>query len=261
MPRSRRLASLALLALAPVRRRLQGQGAALRGGAPRRRALRDGREGARGAHDPVRLQARQLLRAIEYFQAVIDNYPYSEHAVKAELKIADAYYDDGKYDEALSYYRDFARPAPAARDGALHRLPLRDVPLRAHRERAARPDRDAQRARHLRSPAGRVPALGVRAEGGAALARAAGAAGRAPGAHRGLLSRSREYEAAAERYRLLLDAHPGLGIDARVLYKLGGCYESLNRVDEADRISARSCPTTRTRSGPTARASASRRTS
>ena len=46
-------------------------------------------------------------RAIEIFQAIIDNYPYSEYALKAELKIADAYFEDGKYDEALSYYRDF----------------------------------------------------------------------------------------------------------------------------------------------------------
>src|SRR5262249_40617997 len=46
-------------------------------------------------------------RAIELFQSIIDNYPYSEYALKAELKIADSYYEDGKYDEALSYYRDF----------------------------------------------------------------------------------------------------------------------------------------------------------
>ena len=45
-----------------------------------------------------------------------------------------------------------------------------------------------------------------------------------------------EYEAAAERYRQLLDDNPGLGLDARVLYKLGECYEALNRLDEADRI-------------------------
>ena len=45
-----------------------------------------------------------------------------------------------------------------------------------------------------------------------------------------------EYEAAAERYRSLLDRYPGLGLDARTLFKLAECYESLNRLDEADRI-------------------------
>ena len=39
--------------------------------------------------------------AIEKFQAIIDNYPYSEYAVLAELAIADA------YDQRSSrFYRD-----------------------------------------------------------------------------------------------------------------------------------------------------------
>jgi outer membrane protein assembly factor BamD len=50
----------------------------------------------------------QYDKAIETFQAIIDNYPYSEYEIEAQLKIADAYFDDGSYDEALSYYRDFA---------------------------------------------------------------------------------------------------------------------------------------------------------
>ncbi len=46
--------------------------------------------------------------AIESFQAIIDNYPYSDYAVLAELRIADSYYEDHKFEEALSYYRDFS---------------------------------------------------------------------------------------------------------------------------------------------------------
>ena len=45
-----------------------------------------------------------------------------------------------------------------------------------------------------------------------------------------------EYEAAAERYRALLNEYPGLGFDPRVLFKLGECYAELQRDDEADRI-------------------------
>jgi outer membrane protein assembly factor BamD len=45
-----------------------------------------------------------------------------------------------------------------------------------------------------------------------------------------------EYESAAERYRNLLNDHPGLGLDARILFKLGECYAQLRRYDEADRI-------------------------
>ena len=67
------------------------------------------------------LQGRRIMgvyrwvdysEAIELFQSVIDNYPYSEFAVRAELRIADAYFEDRRYDEALSYYRDFAELHP-----------------------------------------------------------------------------------------------------------------------------------------------------
>ena len=46
--------------------------------------------------------------AIEKFQAIIDNYPYSEYEERAQLKIADAYFEDDRFEEALSYYQDFA---------------------------------------------------------------------------------------------------------------------------------------------------------
>ncbi len=45
-----------------------------------------------------------------------------------------------------------------------------------------------------------------------------------------------EYVAADERYRALLNDHPGLGLDDRILFKLGDCYQALRRTDEADRI-------------------------
>ena len=51
-------------------------------------------------------------KAIELFQEVIDNYPYSEYATLAELKIADIYFDQEKFDEAASYYQDFVELHP-----------------------------------------------------------------------------------------------------------------------------------------------------
>ena len=43
---------------------------------------------------------------------IIDNYPYSDYATLAELRIADAYYDQEHWEEALSYYRDFSELHP-----------------------------------------------------------------------------------------------------------------------------------------------------
>ena len=45
-----------------------------------------------------------------------------------------------------------------------------------------------------------------------------------------------EFQAAAERYRSVLNIYPGLGMDAEGLYKLGVCYENMMRKDEARRL-------------------------
>ncbi len=175
-------------------------------------------------------------RAIETFQQIIDNYPYSEYSILAELKIADAYFDDGKYEEALSYYRDFADLHPQN-----EKVPYtiwRSALSYERRKRGSNRDQTATReaivfldrllASHPRSEytpeAERLwrelqILLAKNVEGIADFYR----------------SRT-EFEAAAERYRTLLNEFPGLGIDARVLFKLAECYEEMNRLDEADRI-------------------------
>jgi len=53
--------------------------------------------------------------AIQTFQDIIDNYPYSEQATLAQLAIADAYYRSEKYEEAVSYYKDFVELHPEHR--------------------------------------------------------------------------------------------------------------------------------------------------
>jgi outer membrane protein assembly factor BamD len=52
------------------------------------------------------------LNAIESFQKIIDRYPYSKHVPEAELKMADSYYHEGKYDEAFDAYTEFQRLHP-----------------------------------------------------------------------------------------------------------------------------------------------------
>jgi len=171
--------------------------------------------------------------AIETFQAIIDNYPYSDYAVLAELKIADAYFDDGKYEEALSYYRDFGdlHPRNEKVPYTVFRAAL------CHKRRVKAPNRDqtatrdalvfldlllskyphsdyAERAEVMWRDLRMRLALQIRSIGDFYLGRS-------------------EYQSAAERYRSLLNEYPGLGLDAETLYKLGVCYQKLNRGDEA----------------------------
>jgi outer membrane protein assembly factor BamD len=175
-------------------------------------------------------------RAIEIFQSIIDNYPYSEFAVDAELEIADAYFADHKFEEALSYYRDFADlhpdhekvPYTIYRSALCHESQLESVERDQTATRSALVFLDRLLVRYPHSSEAREAeplwrSLQVHlAESSEAVADF-------------YLARE-EYESAAERYRNILNDHPGLGLDARVLFKLGECYESLRRQDEADRI-------------------------
>jgi outer membrane protein assembly factor BamD len=175
-------------------------------------------------------------KAIETFQSIIDNYPYSEYAVRAELEIADAYFADEKWEEALSYYRDFADlhpdhekvPYTIYRSALSHESRVEGILRDQTATRNALVYLDKLLIRHPHSEYAKQAEplwreLQVRlAESSEAVADF-------------YLDRE-EYEAAAERYRTILNDHPGLGLDARVLYKLGECYAALQRLDEADRI-------------------------
>ena len=50
--------------------------------------------------------------AVEAFQKVKDRYPYSKHAIQAELKMADALYRTNEFDQAYNAYVDFEKLHP-----------------------------------------------------------------------------------------------------------------------------------------------------
>ena len=58
------------------------------------------------------LKKRNYLDAIDTFEKLKDRYPYSNHAVLAQLKVADAYFYDQKYAEAFQAYREFEKLHP-----------------------------------------------------------------------------------------------------------------------------------------------------
>jgi len=174
--------------------------------------------------------------AIEDFQSIIDNYPYSEYAVKSELRIADAYFDDGRYEEALSYYRDFADLHPQH-----ERVPY--TILRAaqcHYEQRATINRDQTAAREAMTYLERLlrdyPYAKETREGETVLLELRGRLARSVMATGDFYLERDEYQAAAERYRSLLDEYPGLGHDAEALYKLAVCYDRMKLRDEALRL-------------------------
>jgi len=50
--------------------------------------------------------------AIDFFQELIDRFPYSSHAIVAELKIADAYFHNKEYENAKPLYKMFEELHP-----------------------------------------------------------------------------------------------------------------------------------------------------
>jgi outer membrane protein assembly factor BamD len=58
------------------------------------------------------LQKKKYDDAIETFEKVRDRYPYSDQALLAQLKVADAYFFKKKYEEACQAYREFEKLHP-----------------------------------------------------------------------------------------------------------------------------------------------------
>jgi outer membrane protein assembly factor BamD len=174
--------------------------------------------------------------AINTFQAIIDNYPYSDYAVKAELRIADAYFEDKHFDEALSYYRDFGDlhpqhprvPYTILRSALCHYEQITTV------NRDQTPSREALQylTRLLRS----YPYSPEAEEGEIIMYELRSRLSKNVMQIGDFYLRRREFQAAAERYREILNHYPGLGLDAEALYKLGVCYENMRREDEALRL-------------------------
>lgn len=57
-------------------------------------------------------EARRYQKSIEAFKKLRDWYPFSPHALKADLKIADCYFEMKSYEEAVIAYEEFERLHP-----------------------------------------------------------------------------------------------------------------------------------------------------
>lgn len=175
-------------------------------------------------------------KAIETFQAIIDNYPYSEYEIEAQLRIADAYFDDGSYEEALSYYRDF---------GDLHpenpRVPytvLRSALCHYNQIKSINRDQTSTREalKYLELLSTRYPYEPETRQGELILQQLRTRLAENTMEIGDFYMDRTQYQSAATRYRQVLDEYPGLGLDAEALYKLGICYEHMKRTDEALRL-------------------------
>jgi outer membrane protein assembly factor BamD len=175
-------------------------------------------------------------KAIDRLQDIIDNYPYSDYAVVANLEIADTYYRRERFEEALSYYRDFAElhPDHPKVPYALHRAAL------CHYHQSRDPGRDQsatkQAVAQLEDLMRRYPDAPESREAEALWRELRTRLGTHVLQIGDFYMDREEYQSAADRYRAVLNQYPGLGLDPEALYKLGVCYERMQLTDEASRI-------------------------
>jgi outer membrane protein assembly factor BamD len=62
------------------------------------------------------LSSGRYKDAVDAFQKIKDRFPYSKHAVNAELKMADALYLQEEYDQAFAAYDEFEKLHPKHKD-------------------------------------------------------------------------------------------------------------------------------------------------
>ena len=174
--------------------------------------------------------------AIDKFQDIIDNYPYSDFAVLAELKIADTYFAQEFWEEALTYYRDFADLHPDHPKVAytMYRSAL------CYYQQSRNPGRDQtftrQAVSQLEDVLRRFPYSHDAGEAEALWRELRTRLGRHALRIGDFYLERSEYQSAADRYRKVLNEFPGLGLDPEALYKLGLCYDQMHREEEASRI-------------------------
>jgi outer membrane protein assembly factor BamD len=172
-------------------------------------------------------------KAIDIFQEIVDNYPYSDYSIKAELQIANAYYDQKKWEEALSYYRDFGdlHPDDDQVPYALFQTGM------CYSNQVSVPDRD-QRATHYAVEAFQDLIDSYPDSGYAIEAVELEHALRVRLAENSFILadfyfETEEYQAASRRFEIMLIEYPDLGFDPLVLQRLGISYARLNRTEKS----------------------------
>ena len=158
------------------------------------------------AYDFASRTTRQLL----------EQYPFDPNAEEAELKIAEAYFNAGRYPEAIAAFGDFERMHPTSDNLAQIEYRRGMAYLAQHRSSGSRPAGDQERARLLPQPRRPLPrhAVGDRAPSCACASAARSSPSTTPGSRAFYLQRG-SLRAAESRLRGLLDRLPGDAGDRR----------------------------------------------
>ncbi len=172
-------------------------------------------------------------KAIESFQEVIDNYPYSEYSLLSELAIADIHFDREEYDEASSYYHDFVElhPNHPKVAYALYRNGLCSY----NQMRAADRDQAATReaAAQFRALLERFPSSEMTGDARTRLSECEDRLADQIIDIADFYYDQEDFHSAARRYDQALTTYPGHSTRARSMTRLGVCLARLRQNERA----------------------------
>lgn len=175
-------------------------------------------------------------KAIEYFQEVIDNYPYSDYAILAELQIADIHFERGEFEEASSYYHDFVElhPNHAKVSYALYRNGLCSYNQMRASDRDQAPTREA--VAQFKALIERYPDSEMAADAKVRLRECEDRLANQDIQVGDYYYSQNAWYAAARRYRAALKAYPEHAGRTRTLVRLGFCLSKLHHYLEAESV-------------------------
>jgi outer membrane protein assembly factor BamD len=162
--------------------------------------------------------------AIPYYQKILENYPFSYYAIQAELKIAEAYFLDKKYVEALVHLHGFQELHPT-NENIPYVLWMKAV---SYSEQFRTIDRDVSSMdnskRELLELTTRFPESPYAEEAQEMLVKVNGRLAEHDFYVAHFYYRSADYYAALKRFQRILDKYPIEGVADRALYCIGKCY-------------------------------------
>ena len=176
---------------------------------------------------------KKYTDAIPYYQKILENYPFSFYAVQAELKIAESYFLDKKYVEALVHLSGFQELHPT-NENIPYVIWMKAV---SYAKQFRTIDRDVsamQNAkRELIELKTRFPNSPYVKEADAMLAEVDAKLSAHDFYVARFYYRNADYFAALKRFRRILEVYPTEGIADRALYYIGKCYFFLREDQES----------------------------
>jgi outer membrane protein assembly factor BamD len=162
--------------------------------------------------------------AIPHYQKILENYPFSFYAIQAELKIAESYFLDKKYVEALVHLHGFQELHPT-NENIPYVLWMKAV---AYSEQFRTIDRDVSSMdsskRELVELTARFPDSPYADDAREMLVTVNGRLAEHDFYVAHFYYRGADYYAALKRFQRILDDYPIEGVVDRALYYMGKSY-------------------------------------